>query len=332
MHGPGRTQILVGTSIQRERTELWAFAWQLAGASGVVLVVGLAGGWVVSARILKPLAAISATASAISETNLSERIDAAKVDQELSELAGVLNSTFARLESAFERQTRFTADASHELRTPLAIIRSHAELALARPRTDDEYREALGSCLRSAKRMARLVDALLILARADAGKLVKALESLDLRGVVIETANLLQPLAQAKGVCVHIETAPAYVVGDADRLAQVVTNLMTNAIDYNRPGGEVRVRLRTESAWAVLSVEDTGQGIPEEDCAHIFERFYRVDKARSRASGGHGLGLAICKSIVEAHGGKIDFESRPAHGSIFRVHLPCSAALWEAPE
>ena len=136
-----------------------------------MLAVGLAGGWLASARILRPVAAISATASAISATNLSERIDAAAVDRELADLAGVLNATFDRLEAAFERQARFTADASHELRTPLAVLRSQAQLALSRPRSAEEYRKSIEECLRAAERMTALVEGLLTLARADAGKL-----------------------------------------------------------------------------------------------------------------------------------------------------------------
>jgi heavy metal sensor kinase len=324
--GPRGTRILVGRSVRKEQAELNAFAWQLAGAGAAVLAVGLAGGWLVSARILRPVAAISATASAISATNLSGRIGMDKVDRELAELAGVLNAMFDRLEAAFERQTRFTADASHELRTPLAIIRSHAELALARPRSGEEYREALEACLRAAGRMTGLVNGLLTLARADAGRLDLQRQPVDLRRVVEENVALFRPLAEKKGVSLVADLAPAVVTGDAGGLGQVVTNLLSNAAQYNRPGGEVCLRLGVSDGAAVLSVADTGCGIPAEDRPHIFERFYRVDKARSRAQGGSGLGLAICKSIVEAHGGTIDFETEPGRGSTFWVRLPCRAA------
>jgi heavy metal sensor kinase len=320
--GPLGTRILVGQSLRQANAELRAFAWQLAGASAVVLAVGLAGGWLVSARILRPVAAIAATASAISETNLSERIDGATVDRELAGLADILNAMFARLEAAFERQVRFTADASHELRTPLAIIRSHAELALARPRTAEEYRDAVEACLRASTRMTALVEGLLTLARADAGKLDLSREPVDLKRLVTETVALLRPWAEAKGLRVEIDLAQAIVRGDADRLAQVVTNLMSNAVQYNRPGGAVRLRLGVADGWAVLSVEDTGRGIQEADRPHLFERFFRVDKARGRTSGGHGLGLAICKSIVQAHGGTIGFQTEWERGSTFWVRLP----------
>jgi heavy metal sensor kinase len=309
-----------------EQEQLRAFAWQLAGAGALVLAVGLAGGWVVSGRILRPVAAISGAASAISATNLSRRIDTAAVDHELAGLAAVLNATFDRLEAAFERQSRFTADASHELRTPLAVLRSQAELALSRPRSEPEYREALETCLRAAGRMAGLVDGLLTLARADAGKLDLRRQPVDLARVVEEGVSLVGPLAAAKSVSVSTRLAPAEVTGDPERLGQVVTNLLGNAVQYNRSGGQVLVGLRVGSGRAVLSVCDTGVGIPEADRPHVFERFYRADRARSRASGGSGLGLAICKSIVEAHGGVIDFETEPGRGSTFFVRLPCAAS------
>lgn len=324
--GPSGTRILVGRSVAREQSELRAFAWRLAGIGAVVLAVGLAGGWFVSARILRPVAAISATASSISGTNLSERIDPAGVDRELAGLADVLNAMFDRLEAAFARQVRFTADVSHELRTPLAVIRSHAELALNRPRSGEEYRDALDTCLRSAGRMTELVEALLTLARADAGKLDLRHEPVELRELVAESVALFRPLAQGKDVSLATRLAPVEVPGDAGRLSQVVMNLLSNAVQYNRPGGEVRVALAAEADTAVLSVSDTGCGIPAEDRPHLFERFYRVDKARARASGGNGLGLSICQSIVEAHGGTVGCESVVGRGSTFWVRLPLRTA------
>jgi heavy metal sensor kinase len=319
---PHRTRVLVGRSVAKEQADMARFAWQLGAAGLAVLAVGLAGGWLASARVLRPVAAISATASAISATNLSERIDPAAVDRELEGLAHVLNATFDRLEAAFDRHARFTADASHELRTPLAVLRSQAQLALSRPRSADDYRRAIEECLRAAERMTALVDGLLTLARADAGKLDLRREPVDLKRVTADVLAQLRPLAEGLGIAVAAKLAPATVRGDPDRLAQVVTNLVTNAVRYNRPGGQVHVRLAMEIADAVLTVEDTGCGIPKADRRHIFERVYRVDKARSRASGGTGLGLAIGQSIVEAHGGAITFTSEVDRGTTFEVRLP----------
>jgi heavy metal sensor kinase len=322
MMGPSRTALLVGQSMQREQDQLAAFTWLVVTASAIALATGLAGGWLVSARILRPIAAISNTASRISAANLGERIEVQRVDRELTDLAEVLNQTFGRLQAAFERQVRFTADASHELRTPLAILRSHAELALSRPRTAQEYQQSLEACLRAGTRMTELVEGLLILARADAGKLDLGREPLEFRQVVSETIGSLQPLADTKKVGLTADLKPAYVLGDAGRLSQVVTNLLTNAINYNRPGGTVHVSLKSANGEVEVKVIDSGPGIPAADQPLLFERFHRVDKARSRASGGHGLGLAICKSIVEAHGGKIGFDTKLRQGTTFWVRLP----------
>jgi heavy metal sensor kinase len=324
LSGPRGTRILVGASVACDLAELDAYAWQLAAIGGAVLAVGLAGGWLIARRIVRPIAVIARTASAISATSLGERIDPARVDSELAELARVLNATFDRLQGEFDRQTRFTADASHELRTPLTLLRTHAELALARPRSPEEYREALEACLRAARRMTSLVESLLTLARADAGRLDLHCRPVDLARTTRECVELLQPLAAGRDVAITAELAPVAVVGDADRLAQVVTNLLGNAVQYNCPGGKVAVRLAAEDGTALLEVTDTGCDIPEEDRPHLFERFYRVDKARTRAAGGNGLGLAICKSIVEAHGGAIDFATEAGRGTTFRVRLPAA--------
>jgi heavy metal sensor kinase len=269
---------------------------------------------------------MSAAAAAISATSLSRRIDVTEVDSELGKLASILNDTFGRLESAFARQVRFTADASHELRTPLAILHARAELTLSRLREPEEYRDALETCLRAARRMRSLVDGLLTLARADAGRLELRPQTLDLGALVSETVGLLEPLAEEKKVALSVSAPPLEMLADPTRLAQVVTNLTANAIHYNRPGGSVWVALEPGEREAILTVTDTGLGIPEEDRPHLFERFYRVDKARSREQGGSGLGLAICQSIVETLGGTIRFTTEVDRGTTFTVRLPLGQA------
>jgi heavy metal sensor kinase len=321
---PYSARVLVGRSAAEARAELGRFAWQLGAAGAAVLAIGLAGGWLASARILRPIAGISATAAAISATNLSERINPATVDRELEDLARVLNATFDGLEAAFDRQARFTADASHELRTPLTVLRSQAQLALSRPRSAEEYRTSIEECLRAAERMTALVEGLLMLARADAGKLDLRHEAVDLKQATVDAVNQLRPLAEGSGITVATKLASAQVQGDAGRLGQVITNLVVNAIRYNRPGGQVQVRLAVNDGAVAIKVEDTGLGIPEGDQPHIFERFYRVSKDRSRLSGGSGLGLAISKSIVEAHGGTITFTSAVDKGTTFEVQLPAA--------
>jgi heavy metal sensor kinase len=320
VRGPHRTAVLVWRSTRRVEADLNAFAWQLAGVGAAVLAVGLAGGWLVASRIFRPLAAITATASRISAANLSERIASERIDTELTDLVKVLNATFDRLESAFARQAQFTADASHELRTPLAVIRSQAELALMRPRPAEDYREALEGCHRAALRMAAIVDGLLVLARADAGRLDLRREEVALHRVVGEGVELVRPLATEKGLTLTASLTPAVVNGDPEALARIVSTLLSNALQYNRPEGSIEVRLETADGAAVLSVADTGVGIAAEHRRHVFERFYRADAAR--AAGGTGLGLAICKGLAEAHGGAVEVESEPGVGSTFRVRLP----------
>jgi heavy metal sensor kinase len=271
---------------------------------------------------------MSAAAASISASDLSGRLDATTTVGELKQLAETLNATFGRLEAAFERQKRFTADASHELRTPLTIILSQVELALRKERTPAEYREALEACLRAGHRMKGAIDGLLTLARADAREFQLAREKLDLKPLVEETVAMLRPLAAERNVTLRVVAEPCELVGDRERLREVVANLVTNAIRYNKPNGRVDVTLK----GMALTVADTGIGIPEKDRPHIFERFYRVDKARLREdasagqaragdAGGTGLGLAISKLIVEAHGGTIGFVSREDEGTTFTVAL-----------
>jgi two-component system OmpR family sensor kinase len=323
MRGPRETRIVVGRIVAKEWADLHAFAWQLAGIGAAVLVVGLAGGFWLSARIFRPIAAMSAAASAISATNLSTRIETANVDVELAGLAQVLNAMFDRLEGAFERQQQFTADASHELRTPLAILRANAELALSQSRSPQEYRHTIETCLRAANRMSALVQGLLTLARSDAGALVMQFQSVRLDELIAECLTLFKPLADEKKITLTADLAPATVNGDPDSLVQLISNLLSNAIQHNHVGGKVHVGL---TSAAVLTVTDTGPGIPEKDRPRIFERFFRVDKARARTSGGTGLGLAICQAIVTAHGGTIDFECAEQSGTTFRVTFPTPPA------
>ncbi len=240
----------------------------------------------------------------------------------MGRLAGVLNSTFGRLEAAFAHQARFTSDASHELRTPVSVILSQTQSALTRERSAAEYRDALQACQRAAQRMRKLTESLLELARLDAGQEPMRRQPFDLARVTRECVEMVRPLAAERGVQLHCELSPVQCPGDAERISQVATNLLSNAICFNRPGREVRISTRPEDGHAVLIVADTGQGIPAEDLPHIFERFYRVDKARSGTQGRTGLGLAISKAIIDAHSGVIEVSSQPGAGSAFKVKLP----------
>ncbi len=319
---PSRECLLAGRSIASDlagmhRLALWLFA---AGAG--VLAVGLAGGWWVATRAIRPIEAISATALKISAGDLSQRIDASDAESELGRLAGVLNSTFARLEAAFANQARFTSDASHELRTPVAVILSRTQTALSRERSASEYRETVLACQRAAERMRKLTESLLELARLDAGEQTMRRERFDLSRVARDCVELVRPLAAERGVEIQFELPAIECVGDPERIGQVATNLLTNAIQFNQTHGRVTITAHAENGTASLEVADTGQGIPAEDLPHIFERFYQVDKSRSRAQGHAGLGLAICKAVVDAHSGAIEVSSVAGKGSTFTVKLP----------
>lgn len=313
--------VLVGHYMGPELASMRRLALLLALAGAGVLLLGWAGGWWVSTRAIRPIQDISVAATKIAAGDLSQRINTAATDNELGRLAAVLNSTFARLESAFANQARFTADASHELRTPVSVILTQTQTALSRERPAGEYREALAACQRAAQRMRQLTESLLDLARLDAGQAEIRHDSFDLSQVATDCVQLLRPLAAERGVEIACDLAPARCIGDAQRISQVATNLVSNAIQFNRDHGKVNVSARAENGSAILVVSDTGQGIPAEDMPHLFERFFRVDKSRSRVQGRTGLGLAITKAIVDAHGGTIEVASQPGAGSTFTVKL-----------
>jgi len=317
MAGPVGTRILVIRSIHEPLEGLRELLGVILAFGLLVFAVGFGGGWFLVGRILNPLQRITRTASSISETNLSSRIDAAATEDELGDLARTLNSAFDRLEEAMVRQNRFSADASHELRTPLSVLMTQMELALRKERSPSEYREVLEVCLRAVRRMTSLAEGLLFLARADAKGIALQREPLDLRDVVLEAVESARPLAGARGVPLSVDAQSFRMSGDRIRLGEAVTNLVVNALQYNRPEGRVEITLKE----GLLAVSDGGPGIPEEDRPHIFERFFRADQARSRNAGGAGLGLAITKWIVEAHGGSIDFTARPGGGTTFRIRF-----------
>ena len=318
---PAGDCVLVGRDIGEELAGLRRTAWLLAGSGGAVFLVGLAGGWWIGARALRPIAEISATAAKISDGDLAQRIRPGDSESELGQLARDLNHTFARLQAAFARQAQFTADASHELRTPVAVVLAQTQSALARERPAAEYRESLAACGRAAQRMRGLIESLLMLARFDSDETPEAHERCDISRIAAESVALLKPLADEKNIGISVETTPAYCRGNAGQLAQAVGNIVGNAIHYNRPGGSVRVTVHLEEDSAVLAVVDSGEGIASGDLPHIFERFYRAEKSRSEGREHSGLGLAIAKAIVEKHGGTIEVATEPGTGTTFRVRF-----------
>jgi two-component system OmpR family sensor kinase len=319
---PRGETVLVGRSIAPELKEMRNLAYLLIGSGFAILALGLAGGWVVATRAMQPVEKISVTAQKIASGDLSQRIVHAEAESELGRLVAVLNSTFARLDSAFAEQVRFTTDVSHELRTPVSVIVSQTQMALSRERSATDYREALEASQRAAQRMRKLIESLLQLSRLDAGQEEIRRFDFDLAQIAKEAVDLLRSLAEEKKIEMIQQLEPVRVSGDSERLAQVITNLLSNAIAYTPPGGRVTISSRSENGLAVLTISDTGIGIPAHDIPHVFERFYRVETSRSRDKGGSGLGLAIARAIVHAHGGTIELKSTAGQGTEFTVRLP----------
>jgi heavy metal sensor kinase len=303
------------------------FIWTVLLGTPLLFCIASAAGYWISGRALRPVDRIASTARRITVENLSERLPSSGAGDELDRLSQVLNEMLAGLESAFRRITQFTADASHELRTPLAIIRTTAEVIRGRTRTLAEHDRAWASVLAQTERTSQLVDDLLTLTRGDSGSGGLLFEITDVAQVLSESCSDMQVLAHTKGVQLAFVVAERpTIIGDADALRRVFTILLDNAIKATSAGGSINVSVTAEGAAepqsAVITVEDTGIGIPQEDLPHIFDRFYRVNKDRSRETGGAGLGLAIAQWIVTVHGGAIQATSQVDCGSTFRVFLP----------
>ena len=319
---PSGRCVLVGASLAPTMTQLRQLAGALVAIGFGIVVVGFAVGWWLATRALRPIAEISRAAQEISAGDLSQRINASETESELGQLATVLNSTFTRLDTAFAQQKQFTSDAAHELRTPVSVILTQIQSTLNKERSGAEYRDTLEACQRAAQRMRRLIESLLELARLDASQAAAKREPMDLSRCVAECVELVRPLADERKITLQSELVAASCSGDADQLALVITNLLANAVHHNRDGGEVRVATSSENGFAVVTVADNGPGISAEHLPHIFDRFYRADTARTSSQGRTGLGLAITKSIVEAHGGTIEVTSEAGKGSAFTVTLP----------
>ena len=319
--GPGDV-LVVGRQMADDLDGLRRFGWIMAGVASAILVLALAGGRILVERSLAPIADISETARTLSRGDLSRRINSADTDGELGQLAEVLNETFARLEQAFHEQARFTADAAHELRTPVAVLLTHTQNALASPCASEEHQEAFAACHRAAQRMRSLIESLLQLSRLDASGRPLRLVPVDLAARASEVVDLLRPLAATKEMRFVLELGPAPCAADPEEIDRVIVNLVTNAISHHPGKGEVRVRTGEVPGGVELRVRDNGVGIAPEHLSRVFDRFYRADASRSRASGGTGLGLAITKAIVERHGGTITVQSELGAGAYFTVFIP----------
>ncbi len=306
--------------------------WRELGEFGEVLLLGFpiavllagVGGYALARKALAPIDSMATQARTISAEKLGDRLSIENPEDELGKLGTVFNAMLGRLQAAFDQLRRFTADASHELRTPLTAIRSVGEVALQDQRSSAEYRDVIGSMLEEVDRLTRLAESLLSLSRADAGHIQLQREDMPLLRLAKEASSVVEVLAEEKRQSIDIE-GDANLVVSADRLIlrQAIINLLDNAIKYSPPGSHILVRVQGGGDKQVfLEVIDQGPGIPAEHQPYVFDRFFRVDKARTREWGGAGLGLSITRWTVEAHGGGITLESEKGHGSTFRVSLP----------
>ncbi|MEO5912903.1 MAG: HAMP domain-containing sensor histidine kinase [Luteolibacter sp.] len=314
--------LLVGRATAGMERELRDLAWKLTGIGMAVLAFGLAVGWWIATRALQPVSQISEAATRIAAGNLKERIRTSETESELGQLGSLLNNTFQRLDTAFEEQARFTSDAAHELRTPVSIILAQSQLSLGKERGAAEYRETIEISQRAAKRMHALIESLLQLSVIDASGTERNLQSADLRDITAEQITLMGTLAAEKNMALVSDLNPAACTVNPEQIGQIVVNLLTNAVKFSPPGSEIKISTRIGNSSAVLTVSDNGPGIPDHHLPHLFERFYRVDASRNRATGGAGLGLAICKRIAEAHGGNLTVESHEGKGSSFTLTIP----------
>lgn len=333
-NGPNVVGVVQLSRELREQDRLWADQIKtLLLLIPLALVLAGVGGWFLTGRILKPVREVTEAASAIGEEDLSRRLDVQGKD-ELAQLALTFNAMIERLESAFqgreeayrkleaafEQQRRFTADASHELRTPLTRIKISTSAALMGEPALEEFKQALITADQAADEMSKLIQDLLVLARVDAGQLRLRSESVDLGELAEEVVSGMPP--RATPIAIDRPRSAVYTMADRDLLKRVLANLLDNAVRHTPSDKPVSVVLAEDESDVSILVKDEGEGVAAEHLPHLAERFYRVDAARNRADGGLGLGLAICKSIVEAHGGTLAFESEPGHGLQATIRLP----------
>jgi heavy metal sensor kinase len=322
-------RLVVEEGSAEEPTRAALNAWLVALVSGLAaLVSGAVGGGILLVnRSLRPVGEIITSAERIGSLHLDERLPVPDTRDELERLSLTLNHMLSRLGESFQHNQRFLADASHELRTPLTMMNAGLEEMLDKPANQERVRELAASALEECERLRRIVEGLFALSRLDAGEAIEQLGPVDLGQLAASTAEQMVLLAEDKAIKVVCEAADKVVVrGDKSHLKQVIVNLLDNAIKYTPKGGRIEIRVSARDGQAALEVSDNGPGIPPEALPHVFERFYRADKARSRELGGAGLGLAIVKSICVAHHGDVRAESRAPVGTRIVLELPLMVA------
>jgi heavy metal sensor kinase len=325
LEAAGGATVLVGRDVSELQRAEWRLLRNVLLAGIATLVLAIVAGWFVAGRALAPIKRISHTARAMSEGDLNARIAVEQTDSELEQVASTLNDAFDRLRTVVEQERRFIADASHELRTPISVLRAETEWALDRERTPQQYKDALTVGKRAALRMQDIVERLLALVRADVAPDVQEPAPVAMRTLIDDVVAWLAPMAQARDVRLAVGGDPFTVNGDAEQLREALNNVVANAILYNTPGGSVTMTMRESDGLARIEVADTGIGIPADAVSRVFDRFFRVDKARSREMGGSGLGLSIARTVFVSHGGDVTCTSEPGVGSMFVITLPAVA-------
>lgn len=323
----GEFQIFLAVSSESVDKAINLLGWLLTSVVPIFIFCAAGGGYWLSQRALRPVDVITEKARTIGVKNLSERLPVPQTNDELQRLTETWNGMLERLETAVTKISRFTADASHELRTPVAIMRLAAENALRKRRSEAEYRAALQHVQRESEDMTDLISDLLFLARADVDDTSPGAEFFVLQKMIEGAWADFQALAAAKNITLTRQLPDASVIinGHSSDLRRMLLILLDNAIKYTPAGGLVSVQLERERANALLRVEDTGIGIPEEAKSRLFQRFFRVDPSRSKESGGFGLGLAIAYAIVQQHNASIEVQSKESGGSVFTISFPLSS-------
>ncbi len=324
VYGDGKFSgiIQLGTHLRFAKKNLAHFRNNILIALPIMLFLGTLGGWMLARRSLAPIGYIASKTRSITSKNLSERLVVRGTDDEMDDLIRTINEMIARLESSFKGLAEFTADVSHELKTPICAMRGEAEVLLLKGRRDEEYQEALVHFIEQFDHLNQMINDLISLSKFDTAQLELKMAPLRLDLLVKELCSFFQVLAEQKNVVLEIgPLEEVTMVGDKVRLQQLFTNLIDNGIKYTSKGS-IHVTVKKNEDSAVVKIKDTGIGIPREEQEKIFKRFYRIDKSRSKETGGVGLGLSIAEWIAHAHQGRIEVDSKPGEGSTFAVYLP----------
>jgi two-component system, OmpR family, sensor kinase len=320
---PDDGQLVVGRPLAKEFDGLGHFALRLLGLVLAGILIAAATAFWITRWIVRPITDFASTVETITHRKLDSRLTLAQPTREMSRLAISFNSMLEAIQQSFQQQQRFTSDAAHELRTPVAIMLSQSEYSLLRDRSADEYRQGFETCRRISVHMKQLVEDLMDSSRIDAGQLPISISELDMQELVTDVIRLFEPIAKKRGVVLKSECQSCSAIGDRKRVLQILLNLTANAIEYSHPGGTVTLSLVAETDTVCLKVVDQGQGIPADELTHVWNRFYRVDCARTqRDDTGTGLGLSLVADLVKLLGGTYGLESAVGQGTTVTIRLP----------